>query len=259
MPASRIKWDDWKDKVMLMAVFEQMNMTSPDFKRLSKVMCGDYSADALKCCRTYRNRFKTLNKEAAAILRDRQRHTGSREMSAETLHMMSGAVNGPDDNDVLVVREVALRSELTPPPSEPSPSMQSRRCPPQTQRVMPEVITPNSHSSSIGRHAQSNGVQYQQHSSLNYDQNVHPARRPQCSHDTTSPARPYNHPRNSPQITSGGRDFPRRQQDRSWDQSHRTKNTGGRPFKPRNQNNRHRNMPQMTRVEINHGPVHTRF
>ena len=48
MPASRIRWDDWKDKVMLMAVFEQMNMTSPDFKRLSKVMCGDYSADALK-------------------------------------------------------------------------------------------------------------------------------------------------------------------------------------------------------------------
>jgi hypothetical protein len=29
---------------MLMAVFEQMNMTSPDFKRVSKVMCGDYSA-----------------------------------------------------------------------------------------------------------------------------------------------------------------------------------------------------------------------
>lgn len=49
MPAARrVKWDDWKDKVMLMAVFEQMKMTSPDFTRLSQVMCGDYSADALK-------------------------------------------------------------------------------------------------------------------------------------------------------------------------------------------------------------------
>ncbi|GFF98957.1 hypothetical protein IFM53868_10056 [Aspergillus udagawae] len=249
MPTSRIKWDDWKDKVMLMAVFEQMNMTSPDFKRLSKVMCGDYSADALK------NRFRTLNKEAAAILRDRQRHAESQEMTAETLPMMSGAVNGSDDNDVLVVRGVALRGELTPPPSEPSPSMQSRHCPPQAQIAMQEVITPNSQPSSIGRHSLSNGIQYQQHSSLSYDSNVHPARRPQYSHDTTSPARPYNHP----QITSGGRNFLRRQQDRSWDQSHRTKNTGGRPFKPRNQNNRQRNMPQMTRVEINHGPVHTRF
>ncbi|KAF4220970.1 hypothetical protein CNMCM8980_002848 [Aspergillus fumigatiaffinis] len=87
-------------------------------------------------------------------------------MTDDTLPMMSGAVKGSDDNDVLVVREVALRSELTPPPSEPSPSMQSRRCPQQTQRVMPEVITPNSQPSSIGRHTQSNGVQYQQHTSL---------------------------------------------------------------------------------------------
>ncbi|KAF7172642.1 hypothetical protein CNMCM5623_004792 [Aspergillus felis] len=150
MPSSRIKWDDWKDKVMLMAVFEQMNMTSPDFKRLSKVMCVDYSADALK------NRFRTLNKEAAAILRDRQRHAESQEMTAETLPVMSGAVNGSDDNDVIVVRGVALRSELTPPPSEPSPSMQSRRYPPQAQRAMPEVITPDSQPSSIGRHTLSN-------------------------------------------------------------------------------------------------------
>ncbi|KAG2027702.1 hypothetical protein GB937_000142 [Aspergillus fischeri] len=254
MPTSRIRWDDWKDKVMLMAVFEQMNMTSPDFKRLSKVMCGDYSADAL------RNRFRALNKEAAAILRDRQRHAESREMTDDTLPMMSGAMNGSDENDGLVVREVALRSELTPPPSEPSPSMQSRRCPQQTQRVMPEVITPNSQPSSIGRHAQSNGVQYQQHTSLDYDPNVHPARRPQCSHEATSPARPYNHPRSSPQIPSGGRNFPRGQQERGWDQTLRARNTGGRPFKPpRNKNNRQRNIPQMTRVEINHGPVHTKF
>ncbi|RHZ65673.1 uncharacterized protein CDV56_108260 [Aspergillus thermomutatus] len=258
MPATRrapIKWDDWKDKVMLLAVFEQMNMTSPDFKRLSKVMCGDYSADALK------NRFKTLNKEAAAILRDRQRHAESPETTGEILPMMSGAVNGSDDNDVLVVREVALRSELTPPPSEPSPSMQSRRRPPQTQRVIPEAITPNSQPSSIGRHTQSNSVQYQHHSSLNYKSSVprHPAGRPQCSHEATSSARPYSHPHNSPHIGSCGRGFPPRQQDQRWDQSHKAKKTGGRPFKPRNQNNRQRNIPQMTRVEINHGPVHTRF
>ncbi|RHZ72354.1 hypothetical protein CDV55_105493 [Aspergillus turcosus] len=121
MPAARrVKWDDWKDKVMLMAVFEQMNMTSPDFTRLSQVMCGDYSADALK------NRFRALSKEAAAILRDRQRHAESREMTADTLPMMSGAVNGSDDTDVLVVREVPPRSELTPPPSEPSPTFQHR-------------------------------------------------------------------------------------------------------------------------------------
>ncbi|KAF4155188.1 hypothetical protein CNMCM6936_005530 [Aspergillus lentulus] len=247
MPASRIRWDDWKDKVMLMAVFEQMNMTSPDFKRLSKVMCGDYSADALK------NRFRALNKEAAAILRDRQRHAESREMTDETLPMMSGAVNGPDENDVAVIREVALRSELTPPPSEPSPSMQSRRCPPQTQRAMPEVVTQNSQLSSVDHHTQSSGVQYQQQSSLNYEPNVHPARRPQCSHEATSPARPYKHPRSSSQIASGG------QQERGWDQTLRAKNTGGRPFKPRNKNNRQRNIPQMTRVEINHGPVHSKF
>ncbi|GAQ11562.1 hypothetical protein ALT_8883 [Aspergillus lentulus] len=253
MPASRIRWDDWKDKVMLMAVFEQMNMTSPDFKRLSKVMCGDYSADALK------NRFRALNKEATAILRDRQRHAESGEMTDETLPMMSGAVNGPDENDVAVIREVALRSELTPPLSEPSPSMQSRRCPPQTQRAMPEVITQNSQLSSVDHHTQSSGVQYQQQSSLNYEPNVHPARRPQCSHEATSPARPYNHPRSSPQIGSGRRGFPRGQQERGWDQTLRAKNTAGRPFKPRNKNNRQRNIPQMTRVEINHGPVHTKF
>ncbi|PKX89761.1 uncharacterized protein P174DRAFT_378449 [Aspergillus novofumigatus IBT 16806] len=259
MPASRIRWDDWKDKVMLMAVFEQINMTSPDFKRLSKVMCGDYGADALKCGRTYRNRFRALKKEAAAILRDRQDHAESREMTDETLPMMSGAVNGSDDNDVLVVREVALRSELTPPPSEPSPSMQSRRCPPQTQRAMPEVITPNYQPSSVGRYTQSSGVQYQQQSSLNYEPNVHPARRFQCSHEATSPTHPYNHPHSSPQIPSRGRGFPRGQQERSWDQTLRAKKTGGRPFKPRNKNNRQRNVPQMTRVQINHGPVHTKI
>jgi hypothetical protein len=69
---------------------------------------------------------------------------------------------------------------------------------------------------------------------LDYDPSVHPARRPQCSHEATSPARPYNHPRSSPQIPSGGRDFARRQQERGWDQTLRAKNTGGRPFKLRN-------------------------
>jgi hypothetical protein len=34
-------------------------------------------------------------------------------MTADTPPMMSGAVNGSDDNDVLVVREVAPRSELS--------------------------------------------------------------------------------------------------------------------------------------------------
>lgn len=237
---------------MLMAVFEQMNMTSPDFKRVSKVMCGDYSA-------RFEKPLQGLNKEAAAILRDRQRHAELREMTDEILPMMSGAVNSPEDKDVLVVREVTLRSELTPPASEQSPSMQSRRCPQQTERVMPEVITPNSQPSSIGRHTQSSGVQYQHHTSSEYDPNVHPARRPRCSHEATSTAGPYTHPRSSPQIPSRGRDFPRGQQERGWDQTLRTKNTGGRSFKPRNKNNRQRNFPQMTRVEINHGPVHTRF
>ncbi|KAH3353507.1 hypothetical protein KXV52_007994, partial [Aspergillus fumigatus] len=80
MPASRIRWDDWKDKVMLMAVFEQMNTTSPDFKRVSKVMCGDYSA-------RFEKPLQGLNKEAAAILRDRQRHAELREMTDEILPM----------------------------------------------------------------------------------------------------------------------------------------------------------------------------
>lgn len=73
------------------------------------------------------------------------------------------------------------------------------------------------------------------------------------------PRRVRTHPRSSPQIPSRGRDFPRGQQERGWDQTLRTKNTGGRSFKPRNKNNRQRNFPQMSRVEINHGPVHTRF
>ncbi|EAW08484.1 uncharacterized protein ACLA_032190 [Aspergillus clavatus NRRL 1] len=259
MPGKRrspVKWDDWKDKVMLLAIFEQMNMSSLDFQRLSKVMCGKYTPEALK------NRFRVLNKEATVILRDRSEHFELPDTASEILPFMSGGIASSDDDEGMFIPEVVVRGELTPPPSEPSPSMQSKRNVP--QEAVPENVTPNAPSSSMTWHTQSNSMHPQRKTNPNYTPIV--PRRP-AGNTQRPPTAPFSttdssfSPPRQVQAQTSGRCSPPRQQDQRITRSQKSKKSSGRPFKARSQHNDHRINPNppMTRVEINNGPVYTHF
>ncbi|KAL2868730.1 uncharacterized protein BJX67DRAFT_349071 [Aspergillus lucknowensis] len=105
-PKSRrpaVKWDHRKDKYLLLAIFAQSNISSPDYKQLSELMGSKiYSADALK------RRFIDLKHMAAEVMEDRQYHNAE----------INAYENGIDDLDVVRTNEPSAQV-LEPRPDRP--------------------------------------------------------------------------------------------------------------------------------------------